>query len=66
VKVVQRMFGHKSAAVTLDIYGHLFPDDLDTVAERMDSAARESRAFSRTKRALCGAHSSRRRALKAV
>ncbi|WP_431869289.1 tyrosine-type recombinase/integrase [Nocardiopsis eucommiae] len=26
VKVVQHMLGHKSATVTLDVYGHLFPD----------------------------------------
>lgn len=31
VKVVQRMFGHKSAKVTLDTYAALFPDDLDAV-----------------------------------
>ena len=32
VKVVQRMLGHASAAMTLDRYADLFPDDLDTVA----------------------------------
>ena len=41
VKVVQQMLGHKSATMTLDLYGHLFGDRLDTVAEAMD-AARES------------------------
>lgn len=38
VKVVQEMLGHASAAMTLDIYGHLFDVDLDTVANRMDDA----------------------------
>lgn len=38
VKVVQRMLGHKSAAMTLDLYGDLFTDDLDTVSERLDTA----------------------------
>lgn len=38
VKVVQRMLGHKSAAMTLDRYGHLFPDRLDVVADAMESA----------------------------
>lgn len=38
VKVVQRMLGHRSAAMTLDRYGHLFPDRLDTVAAAMDAA----------------------------
>lgn len=31
-KVVQRLLGHKTAVLTLDRYGHLFPDDLDAVA----------------------------------
>ena len=35
VKAVQRMLGHKSAAVTLDVYADLFPDDLDDVAAKM-------------------------------
>lgn len=36
VKVVQRMLGHKSATMTLDVYGHLFPDRLDEVADALD------------------------------
>jgi site-specific recombinase XerD len=39
VKVVQRLLGHKTAVLTLDRYGHLFPDDLDAVADAFDSAA---------------------------
>ena len=38
VKVVQQMLGHKSATMTLDQYGHLFGDQLDEVADRMDAA----------------------------
>lgn len=38
VKVVQQMLGHKSATMTLDLYGHLFPDRLDVVADAMDQA----------------------------
>lgn len=38
IKVVQQMLGHKSATMTLDLYGHLFPDRLDTVADAMDTA----------------------------
>ncbi|SFE50098.1 Site-specific recombinase XerD [Actinopolyspora alba] len=38
VKVVQQMLGHKTATMTLDTYGHLFPDRLDEVADRMDAA----------------------------
>jgi len=33
------MLGHKSATMTLDLYGHLFGDQLDDVADRMDAAA---------------------------
>jgi Phage integrase family len=40
VKVVQQMLGHKSATMTLDLYGHLFEDRLDEVADRLDAAAR--------------------------
>jgi len=49
VKVVQRMLGHKSAAMTLDTYADLFDDDLDDVAERMNergaATAAEALAF---------------------
>lgn len=37
VKAVQRMLGHASAAMTLDIYAGLFADDLDQVGARLDS-----------------------------
>lgn len=37
VKAVQSMLGHKSAAMTLDIYADLFDGDLDDVAVRMDA-----------------------------
>ncbi|MBA2446149.1 MAG: hypothetical protein H0V49_12575, partial [Nocardioidaceae bacterium] len=39
VKAVQRMLGHASAAMTLDVYSGLFSDDLDEVAERLHDAA---------------------------
>jgi integrase len=39
VKAVQRMLGHASAAMTLDVYSGLFDDDLDGVAERLNRAA---------------------------
>lgn len=40
VKGVQLMLGHGSAAMTLDQYADLFPDDLDQVADRLDQAMR--------------------------
>lgn len=38
VKLVQRMLGHASAAMTLDTYADLFDDDLDAVSDRLDEA----------------------------
>ena len=40
VGAVQRMLGHASAAMTLDVYADLFDDDLDVLVQRLDSAAR--------------------------
>lgn len=37
VKAVQRMLGHASAAMTLDIYAGLFGDDLDGAADALDA-----------------------------
>lgn len=49
VKAVQKMLGHASASMTLDVYAGLFDDELDGVAERLDLAAQEARAdFLRT------------------
>ena len=43
VKAVQKMLGHASAAMTLDIYADLFDDDLEAVATALhDARARES------------------------
>jgi integrase len=36
VKAVQRMLGHSSGAMTLDVYADLFDDDLFAVADRLD------------------------------
>jgi integrase len=53
VKVVQQMLGHKTASMTLDLYEHLFPDQLDDVADRLDvigrAAAANSADFLRTR-----------------
>ena len=44
VKHVQRMLGHKDAAMTLNVYASLFEDDLDDVSDRLDAALREAAA----------------------
>ncbi|PXW34136.1 UNVERIFIED_CONTAM: phage integrase family protein [Williamsia faeni] len=53
VKTVQRMLGHASAAVTLDVYGHLFEDELDRLPAQMDAhmTAERKRFAERRKRA---------------
>ncbi|MDQ0576475.1 tyrosine-type recombinase/integrase [Agromyces albus] len=51
VKAVQRMLGHASAAMTLDVYGDLFDDDLDAVAKALNkarSASSVAKALPRT------------------
>lgn len=48
IKALQRMLGHASAVMTLDRYGHLYPDDLDDLAGRIDAAARKAADFART------------------
>ena len=35
VKVIQRMLGHSSAAMTLDVYADLFDDDFTAVADKL-------------------------------
>lgn len=35
IKAVQNMLGHRSAALTLDRYGHLYPSEVAAVAEAM-------------------------------
>ena len=37
IKVLQRMLGHASAALTLDRYGHLYDDAGDDLADRLDA-----------------------------
>ena len=39
IKVLQTLLGHKTATLTLDRYGHLFPDDLGRIADAFDAAA---------------------------
>lgn len=43
VKAIQRMLGHSSAAMTLDVYADLFDDDLDTLASALNDARSKSR-----------------------
>ena len=44
VKAVQKQLGHATASITLDTYGHLFPDELDALAGRLEDARAEALA----------------------
>jgi integrase len=44
VKAVQKQLGHATASITLDVYGHLFPDELDALAGRLERARTEALA----------------------
>jgi integrase len=48
VKVLQTLLGRKTATLTLDRYGHLFPDDLGRIADAFDAAAENAADWLRT------------------
>jgi integrase len=52
VKVLQTLLGHKTATLTLDRYGHLFPDDLGRIADAFDTAAQTAADALRTTRTV--------------
>ena len=54
VKVLQRMLGHASAAMTLDVYAHLFDDDLDAIGTALDRAASAESASNPCPKPLSG------------
>ena len=37
IKAIQRMLGHASASMTLDVYASLFEEDLEELADRLDA-----------------------------
>ncbi|QEU86250.1 tyrosine-type recombinase/integrase [Streptomyces viridosporus] len=64
VNVVQTMLGHKSATLTLDTYGHLFPDRLDEVSKKMHK--RRAKQLAKAKTRLEKAERKARQAAEAV
>jgi hypothetical protein len=40
-KMLQEILGHASITTTLDLYGHLYPGDMDKYADRLGEAATE-------------------------
>jgi integrase len=36
IKAVQAQLGHATASITLDTYGHLFPSEMEALADRLE------------------------------
>lgn len=47
-KMLQEILGHASITTTLDLYGHLYPGDMDKYADRLDNAASDTGHGSKT------------------
>jgi len=47
VKAVQQQLGHSTPIVTLNVYAHLFEDDLDRLYEALDASHSERPTASR-------------------
>ena len=43
-KMLQEIMGHASITTTLDLYGNLYPGEMDRYADRLDEAATEGDA----------------------
>jgi hypothetical protein len=43
-KMLQEFMGHASVTTTLDLYAHLYPEEMDRYADRLDEPAREGDA----------------------
>jgi integrase len=57
-KMIQAHLGHASITTTLDRYGHLFPDDMDRLADALDAAYRDSMtAYTRPGASQANVHS---------
>ena len=51
IKAVQKQLGHATASITVDPHGHLFPDELEALAGRLEDARAEALAsLARTQR----------------
>jgi len=48
-KMLQEILGHASITTTLDLYGHLYPGDMDKYADRLDDAANEATSIGKAK-----------------
>ena len=41
-KMIQEQLGHADISTTMNVYGHLFPDDLDALADALDDTYRNA------------------------
>jgi integrase len=48
IKALQKQLGHKDAMQTLNRYGHLYPDELDSLADRLEQVHQRARAEAQT------------------
>lgn len=48
-KVLQEILGHASITTTLDLYGHLYPGDMDRYADRLHDAAADATSKAKTR-----------------
>jgi len=48
-KMLQEILGHTSITTTLDLYGHLYPGDMDKYADRLDDAATDATGKAKTR-----------------
>jgi hypothetical protein len=44
IKAVQKQLGHATASITLDTYGHLFPDELEALAGHLEDTRTDALA----------------------
>jgi integrase len=56
-KVIQQQMQHSSIQTTMDVYGHLFEDGLDAVADAMDAGYRALAARTTSRPLSCDCHS---------
>jgi integrase len=48
-KMLQEILGHASITTTLDLYGHLYPGDMDKYADRLGDAAADAAGKAKTR-----------------
>lgn len=48
IKALQTLLGHKTATLTLDRYGHLYPDELGIIADALNESAKPTADALRT------------------